>query len=179
MRTKLLVAFAVVAAGIGVWVWWLQGGFGGPVSDQAARRYFDRIVAAAQAKDFEGLCRLNGSASVCREELRNYCPESFGSGPAPSFPSGGELERVCRESVPPEPPTVLSSRHQAATNGYLGGRILLVKGVDGRGKPYETEVLIFRDKRSYKAIHAVFWSGDKFDELRAPGGELQVTPTSG
>jgi hypothetical protein len=47
--------------------------------------------------------------------------------------------------------------------------------VDGRGKPYETEVLIFRDKRTYKATHAVFWSGSKFpktDSARAePEGE--------
>ena len=41
--------------------------------------------------------------------------------------------------------------------------MLVVRGTDGRGKPYETEVLIFRDKRSYKAIHAVFWSNDKFE----------------
>jgi hypothetical protein len=179
VRTKLLVVVAVAAAAIGVWAWWMQGGFGGPVSDHAARRYFDRIVAAAQAKDFEGLCRLNGSASLCRVELQHYCPESFGSGPAPSFPSGAELEQECKESVPPEPPTVVSSRHQPATNGYVGGRILLVRGADGRAKPYETEVLVFRDKRSYKAIHAVFWSGDKFDELQTPDGRLQVTPTSG
>jgi hypothetical protein len=178
MRTKVLVLLAVLAAGVGVWVWWLQGGFGGPVSDSAARLYFDRIVTAAQAKDFEALCRLNGSASVCREELRVYCPETYGSGPTPQFPKGEELEQECRESVPPSPPTIASSRHQPSKDGYTGGRILLVKGVDGRGKPYETEVLIFRDKRSYKAIHAVFWSGDKFDELKTPGGGLQTTPSS-
>jgi hypothetical protein len=178
MRTKLLVTLAMAAAAIGVGVWWLQGGFGGPVSDEAARSYFDRIVAAAQAKDFEALCRLNGSASVCREELRIYCPESYGSGPTPQFPKGDELDQECRESVPAEAPTVVSSRHQPSEDGYTGGRILLVKGVDGRGKPYETEVLIFRDKRSYKAMHAVFWSGDKFDEEKLPGGGLRSTPSS-
>ncbi len=178
MRTKLLVLVTVVAAAVGVWVWWLQGGLGGPVSDDAARQYFERIVVAAQAKDFDGLCRFNGSPSVCRHELGIYCPESFGSGPVPQMPKGVELEQECRESVPSERPTIVSSRHQPSRDGYTGGRILLVKGVDGRGKPYETEVLVFRDKRSYKAVHAVFWSGDKFDELRTPGGDLQVTPSS-
>jgi hypothetical protein len=178
MRAKLLIGFAVLAAGLGGLVWWQQGGFGGPVSDEAARRYFDRIVAAAQAKDFETLCNLNGSAGTCREELRVYCPESYGSGPAPRFPKGEELEQGCRESVPRDPPTVVSSRHEPTKDGYTGGRILLVRGVDGRGKPYETEVLIFRDKRSYKAIHSVFWSGDKFDELKAPGGGFETTPSS-
>jgi hypothetical protein len=178
MRRKLLVPLVVVAAAVGIWVWWLQGGFGGPVSDEAARRYFDRIVAAAQAKDFEALCGLNGSANVCWHELRVYCPESYGGGPAPQFPKGEELEQECRESVPPAPPTIVSSRDEPSKDGYTGGRVLLVRGVDGRGKPYETEVLIFRDKRSYKAIHAVFWSGDKFDEEKVPGGGLRSTPNS-
>jgi hypothetical protein len=175
-RTKLLVAAAVVTAGIGGLVWWQQGGFGGPVSDEAARRYFDRIVVATEAKDFDALCRLNGSTGTCREELRVYCPEDSGSGPAPRFPKGEELLQECRESVPPDPPTVVSSRHHPRKDGNVGGRILLVRGVDGRGSPYETEVLIFRDKRSYKAIHAVFWSGDKFDEVRTPDGAYVTTP---
>jgi hypothetical protein len=169
MRPRLLFPLVLGVAGVGVWVWWLQGGFGGPVSDEAARSYFDRIVAAAQDKDFEALCQLNGSASVCRSELRVYCPEGFGSGPAPQFPGGEELEQECREAVPAEPPTIVSSLHRPSRDGNVGGRVLVVRGVDGRGRPYETDVLIFRDKRSYKAIHAVFWSGDKFEELERDG----------
>ena len=170
-----MVPLLVLALPIGVWVWWMQGGFGGPVSDGAARTYFERIVAAAEAKDFDALCRLNGSVSTCEFELRGVCPEDFGSGPAPSFPQGEALKQACRESVPPKPPEIVSSRDQPGRDGYTGGRILVVRGTDGRGKPYETEVLIFRDKRSYKAIHAVFWSNDKFDELRA-GGTKGVSP---
>ncbi|MGH9043094.1 MAG: hypothetical protein ACRDZ3_23020 [Acidimicrobiia bacterium] len=135
------------------------------MSDEAARSYFNRIVSAALDKDFDALCKLNGSVGVCRSELRVYCPEGFGSGPAPQFPSGDELEQECREAVPSEPPIVVSSVHRPAKDGSAGGRVLVVRGVDGRGSPYETDVLIFRDKRSYKAIHAVFWSGDKFEEL--------------
>lgn len=73
--------------------------------------------------------------------------------------------------MPPDPPTIVSSRHQPAKDGYVGGRILLVRGVDGRGEPFETEVLIFRDKRSFKAIRAVFWSGDKFKGSNSAGAE--------
>jgi hypothetical protein len=171
MRRNLIVAAVAVVAGLGVWVWWQQGGFGGPVSDAAARRYFDRIVAAAQAKDFDALCRFNGSVSNCQAELRINCPENLGSGPAPSFPPGEALQEACRQSVPPDPPTVVSSWYKPAKDGYVGGRILVVRGTDGRGKPYETEVLIFRDRRTYKAIRAVFWSGDKFkDPTRAKPG---------
>jgi hypothetical protein len=46
-----------------------------------------------------------------------------------------------------------------------------VRGADGWRDPYETEVLIFRDKRSYKAIHAVFWTGSKIPTTN------EVTPT--
>jgi hypothetical protein len=177
MRRKLLVPILVVVAGIGAVVWWMQGGFGGPVSDEAARSYFERIVAAAQAKDFDALCRLNSSVGTCEFELRNICPENFGSGPAPSFPQGEALKQVCRESVPPEPPEIVASRHHPSRGDYVGGRMLVVRGVDGRGKPYETEVLIFRDKRSYKAIHAVFWSNDKFEVPDAQGRfPTKVTP---
>ena len=31
-------------AAAGSWLWWQGGGFGGPVSDSSARRYFGRIV---------------------------------------------------------------------------------------------------------------------------------------
>jgi hypothetical protein len=163
MKTKLLAPLVAIAFGVGVWVWWLQGGFGGPVSDEAARSYFARIVAAAQAKDFETLCRLSASVGTCEAELHTYCPENVPAGPSgPVFPSGEVLERLCRESVPSGPPKIVSSTHRPGRDGYVGGRLLLIKGTDGRGDPYETEVLIFRDKRSYKATHAVFWSGSKF-----------------
>jgi hypothetical protein len=171
MRRNLILAAVAVIAGVAFWAWWQGGGFGGPVSDEAARRYFDRIVAAAQAKDFDALCRLNSSVGTCREELRVNCPKNFGSGPAPSFPQGAALEEACRQSVPPDPPTVVSSWYKPPKDGYVGGRILVVRGTDGWGKPFETEVLIFRDRRTFKAIRAVFWSGDKFkDPTRATPG---------
>jgi len=46
-------------------------------------------------------------------------------------------------------------------SGSVGRRLLVVCGTDGYGRSYETEVLIFRDKRS--SGHACsFWSGEKF-----------------
>jgi len=165
MKTRFLLPAALaVAIAAGGWLWWQGGGFGRPVSDAAARRYFNKIVAAAMAKDFDELCRHNGSVGTCEAELRVYCPTEFGSGGAPSFLKGEALEQACRESVPTEPPTIVSSRYRPARGGSVGGRILVVRGTDGRGKPYETDVMIFRDRRTYKATHAVFWSGDKFDD---------------
>lgn len=162
-RVWVAATVAVIAAG-GIWLWWQGGGFGGPVSDTAARRYFGRIVDAALAHDFEELCRLNGSEKTCWEELRVYCPESFGGGAAPQFLRGEALAQECRESVPTQPPEIVSSTYQPARGGIVGGRILVVRGKDGRGKPYETDVMIFRDRRTYKATHAVFWSGSKFPD---------------
>lgn len=159
MKPKLLVPLLVALVGIGGWVWWSQGGLGGPIGDGAARSYFARIVAAAEAKDFDALCRLNASVGTCQFELRGACADPAG---APLFPTPEALEQECRKSVPAEPPEIVASRHRPGRDGYVGGRLLVVRGIDGRGRSYETEVLIFRDKRSYKATHAVFWSGAKF-----------------
>lgn len=49
----LLVVLAVV--GVGGW-WWFFGGAEASVSEDQARRYLGRMVAAAQARDFEALC---------------------------------------------------------------------------------------------------------------------------
>jgi hypothetical protein len=174
-RKFMLLAIAVLLVA-GVAVWWQQGGFGGPVSDGAARRYFARVVDAAMAKDFDGLCRLNGSVGTCEFELNYICRNPDTGGPL--HQTKGELERNCPLSVPSEPPEIVASRHEPRGGDSTGGRILVVRGVDGWGDPYETEVLIFRDKRSYRAIHAVFWTGDKFDELKAQGGGLESTPSS-
>ncbi|HEY3241171.1 MAG TPA: hypothetical protein VGL92_16525 [Acidimicrobiia bacterium] len=161
MKAKLLVPILVVVAGIGAVVWWLQGGFGGPVSDAAARRYFQQIVAAAQAKDFDALCRLNSSVGACEFEMNAICRDPVRGGPLSM--SREQMERECRVSVPSQAPDIVGSRDHPARGDYVGGRMLVVRGVDGRGNPYETEVLIFRDKRSYKAVHALFWSNDKFE----------------
>ena len=159
MTKKVLIPLAVAAVAVGVWIWWQQGGVGGPVSEEAARRYFARIVAAAEAKDFDALCRLNSSVGTCEFEMRAFCRPPTGG---PLNPGREELERWCRASVPEEPPEIVSSTYRPGRDGSVGGRLLVVKGTDGYGRPYETEVLIFRDKRSYKATHALFWSGSKF-----------------
>ena len=166
MKARVLVPLAAFVLGLGVLVWWQQGGFGGPVSDGAARRYFSQIVAAAEAKDFAALCRLNASVGTCEFELRGVCPDPATGGPL--SPSRQDLDRECGESVPDGPPEIVASREHPAKDGHVGGRILVVRGTDGRHKPYETEVLVFRDKRSYKATHAVFWSGSKFVNETTP-----------
>ncbi|MGH9011176.1 MAG: hypothetical protein ACRDYF_15185 [Acidimicrobiia bacterium] len=152
----LLVGVLVL---VGVWTWWQQGGVGGPVSDEAARNYFARIVTAAQAKDFDALCKLNASQGTCEFDMRLACRPPAGG---PIDPGREALMEWCKEAVPTQAPEIVSLAHREGQSGSVGGRLLVVTGTDGYGRPYETEVLIFRDKRSYKATHAVFWSGEKF-----------------
>lgn len=146
-KIRLLVSLAVLAAaGFGAW-WWFFSGAETPVSEAEARRYLDRMVAAAQARDFEVLCRLNGAALNCERMLDTGCD-----------PSTAPPAISCKETVPPEPPEVVATRNSPG-DGYAG-RILVVRGVDGAGKPYETEVLVFREnRRSLKATNSVYWSG--------------------
>jgi hypothetical protein len=105
------------------------------------------MVAAAQAGDFEALCRLNGAVLNCERQLDSGCD-----------PSSAPPVISCKDTVPQEPPTVVATRNSPG-DGYAG-RILVVRGEDGAGKPYETEVLVFREnRRSFKATNSVYWSG--------------------
>lgn len=147
-KARLLVSLALlVAAGLGG-SWWYFGGAETPVSEADARRYLDRMVAAAQAGDFEELCNLNGAVGNCERQLDTGCDPTPFTEPIVS----------CKDTVPPKPPEVVATRDSPG-EGYAG-RILVVRGVDGAGKPYETEVLVFREnRRTFKAINSVYWSG--------------------
>lgn len=159
MSRKPLLSIIGILGVIGVWVWWQQGGVGGAVSDQAARKYFARIVTAAQQKDFDTLCQLNASQGTCEFDMRIACRPPAGG---PIDPGKQALLEWCQAAVPPQAPEIVSSAHREGRSGSVAGRLLVVTGTDGYGRAYETEVLIFRDKRSYRATHAVFWSGEKF-----------------
>ena len=159
MSRKLLLPLVGLLVVVGVVVWWQQGGVGGPVTDEEARRYFAGIVSATAQQHFEALCNLNASVGTCEFEMRIACRPPEGG---PIDPGKEVLAEWCRQAAPREAPEIISSMDREGRSGSVGGRVLLVRGTDGHGRPYETEVLIFRDKRSYRATHAVFWSGEKF-----------------
>jgi hypothetical protein len=149
-RGLLLLALAlVVAVGLGVW-WWFFGGAELPVTQAEARRYLDRIVAAAQRQDWDAMCALNGAPYNCRVQL----------------------EQVGTDSVPTDPPTIVSNRYSPKKGrDDTAGRILVVVGTDGKGRPYRTEVMVFRENRyHFKAINAVYWSNYKVIEPGPDGG---------
>lgn len=149
-KARLLVPVALLALmGAGAW-WWFSGGADIPVTEAEARRYLDRMVAAAEARDFEALCELNGSVLNCRRQLDIGCDDAPATAP----------EVSCRDTVPDEPPQVVTTRSSPKTSPTdTPGRLLVVRGIDRAGKPYETEVFVFREnRRSFKAINAVYWS---------------------
>jgi hypothetical protein len=135
-RAKALAVVAALAVTVGVWGWTRVTP---PVTEAEARRYLDRIVAAAQAHDLERVCRLNGAVLNCRETLRVI------GGPS---------------TTPTTPPAVVGTRYLKKQKGGTAGMVLIVTGTDGNGKAYRSEVMVFREDRShFKAINAVYWSG--------------------
>lgn len=164
MKPRLLIpALLVAAAGIGAW-WWFFGGAGKPVTEDDARRHLDRIVEAAQARDFEALCQLNGAVGNCRDQLRQGCDETpFDEDPI-----------LCTETVPEQRPTIVSIRyHEKDSAGGTPGQILVLSGTDGLDRPYSSEVMVFRENRhNFKAINAVYWSNSHIIEGNTvtPGG---------
>jgi hypothetical protein len=150
VRARLLIAILVVVAGaVGAW-WWYFGGADVPVTDSEAKAYLNRIVVAAQRRDFDALCRLNGAVTNCQHQLDVGCDDTPFKPPVVS----------CTETVPREPPAVVATRyHEKDTPDGTPGRILVVSGTDGLGRAYKSELMVFREDRHHlKAINAVYWS---------------------
>ena len=143
----LIPGVAALAAGSVFW-WWNYGGADKPVTEAEARRYLDKIVAAAQARDFGEVCHLNGTDANCRYQLQTGCDERpFDSNPL-----------SCKETVPDQPPRVVSTRYLEKRGDGTPGRILVLTGTDRLGRPYKSELLVFRENRNhFEAINAVYW----------------------
>jgi hypothetical protein len=145
LRVGGVVAGAVLVAVLGGLALVHKGGGGSekPVSDAEARAHLDRIVAAAQARDWEQFCRL--SAAVFNCEL--------------------ELNTAGRDAVPPVRPTIVESRfHEKQFSDGSTGRVLVVEGTDGRGRPYRTEVMVSRYEGHLEATNAVYWGSAEIYE---------------
>jgi hypothetical protein len=107
-------------------------------SVEQAERHLDEIVRLARAGDFDAMCALGDG----------NCE--------------GMLEMAGRDAVPPDPPKVIGRRTVPSTsaNGQqsFGGIVLVVCGIDGRGRAYDSEVLVFNDGNGLRAINPVYWS---------------------
>ncbi len=120
------------------------------ITVETATSVLHRAEAHAQARDFEALCNMGGAVSMCQHWLRDV---------------GGAA------SVPAQPPEIVRTYlipPSTTQNGTsTGGRVLVLKGIDGLGRAYTTEFLVF-DAGSHgpAALHPVYWSG-----IRMSSGE--------
>jgi len=117
------------------------------VSVEEATSLLYHAVAYAQVRDLDKLCDLCSSNGICRHQW-----EDAGGG----------------QAVPAEPPeivdTYLLPTVRLKSGGKApGGRVLVLEGVDGLGKPYRTEFFVFRSRDSglngLAVINGVYWSG--------------------
>ena len=160
-RRALGLGLGGLVLGLGLASWLIYGGpfeasDNRPVTEAEARGHLNRLVAAGQARDFDKLCGLAGAVGNCRWLLQEAGPDA----------------------VPAAAPRVESATyHDSESEDTTPGWVLVVTGTDGRGKPYRTEVLIFRDDESrVVATNAVYWSNFKIS-LGDPNGPTSPDDT--
>ena len=114
------------------------------ITIEQATTLLDRAYEASTEHDIESLCKLGGSILSCENAWLNT-----GEWPA----------------APDARPAVVSSRilpDQQQDNGNVsrGGRLLEVEGVDGLGRAFSTDFLVF-DEGGGKlvALNPVYWTG--------------------
>lgn len=110
-----------------------------PVTEAEARGFLRRAVDAGLAGDFDALCDLSGARRNCEVNLEQ----------------GGA------DAPPDQPPTSVDARYVEVGGGVeTPGWVLTVKGREGRGLAYTTQVMVFRDEdNALKGINVVWWSG--------------------
>jgi hypothetical protein len=117
------------------------------VSVEEATSLLNQAVAYAQERDLDKLYKLAGSEGICRSQWEL---------------AGGE------QAVPDDPPEIvdiylLSTVHLKNGGKAVGGRVLVLEGVDGLGKPYRTEFFVFRSRDSglngLAVTNVIYWSG--------------------
>jgi hypothetical protein len=132
------MALLVVACSIGV------GLTPGPApTEDAAAAYLADVVRVVLTGDLDRLCDLGGG--TCLRELDD----------------GGD-------SVPHTAPRLLGSVVVPATarsdgTWNVGGRLLRLCGIDGLGRPYYSEMLVFEDEGRLISREPVFWTGIRIE----------------
>jgi hypothetical protein len=142
----ICLTVAVVAVGIVGWWTSIHNENNEEVSFEDATSLLNQAVAYAQERDFDKLYEIAGSKGICRSQWQL---------------AGGE------QAVPDGPPEIvdtylLSTVHLKNGNDAVGGRVLVVEGVDGLGRPYRTEFFVFRSRDSgldgLAVTNVIYWS---------------------
>ena len=103
-----------------------------------AKRVLDQAVAFTRAGGANALCGMGGAVPLCEGFLRDV---------------GGIA------TAPRQAPRVTGSYIRPDTEQSIGGRVLVVEGVDSEGKPYRTEFFVLYDGGRLVPYLPVYWSG--------------------
>jgi hypothetical protein len=142
----IIIAVVIICLGVAIHTF-LSNENDEEVSVEEATSLLYHAVAYAQVRDLDKLCDLCSSNGICRHQW-----EDAGGG----------------QAVPAEPPQIvdtylLPTVHLKNGGWAPGGRVLVLEGIDGLGKPYRTEFFVFRSKDSglegLAVINGVYWSG--------------------
>jgi hypothetical protein len=108
-------------------------------SRSEATAFVEHLYPLAEKGQFEALCAAGGGN--CQTVLAD----------------AGE------DAVPSVRPSIVDAfelpSHDTGDGTMLGGLVVVVCGVDGRDRPFRTEILVFRDGNTLRAIEPVYWSG--------------------
>ncbi|HEY7736461.1 MAG TPA: hypothetical protein VH813_06675 [Candidatus Limnocylindrales bacterium] len=133
------------------------GGPAPPPTMQAATDYLSTVVDLVLAGRLTELCRLG--SGTCAHTLRNSDPGA----------------------VPRTRPIVVGSRIEPSVlrpGGVWsqGGLVLQLCGLDGRGRFYRSEILVFNDGRRLIGKEPVFWVGLRIESGSTVGGPPPPDP---
>lgn len=119
-----------------------------PTVDQA-RVLLDELVALAQARDFDGLCRVSDDGNCKRS-----------------------LEDAGRDAVPPDPPTIVATRIMATSRSgdqlSAGGVVFVLCGTNAFGDRYDSEMLVFHDGGGLRALNPIYWGPTRIGDSSNP-----------
>jgi hypothetical protein len=120
-----------------------------PPTAEAARAYLDELVALVQDGRVQSICTLGAGT----------CPHT--------------LRQADLTAVPNTPPRLIGTRAIPPTDlgdgmWDVGGRLLMLCGIDGHDRPYYTELLVFQDGDRLIATDPLYWTGGQLVENGQP-----------
>jgi hypothetical protein len=155
-----VICLAVAIATYGVLVWRVSAyNENTEVSVEESMSVLNQAVTYAQARDIDRLYDLSASKLMCQHQWE--------------WAGGGQ-------AVPAGPPEIvdtylLPTVHLKSGGKSPGGRVLVVEGVDGLGKPYRTEFFVFRSGEDWgldqklAVINVIYWSGARTGQVNEDG----------
>lgn len=120
------------------------------ITVEEATTILNQAHEASIQHDLDSLCGLGGSVLSCETAWQN----------------SGEWDAVSDEQPAVVGSSVLPERDLGNGNRDRGGRLIIVEGTDGFGRPYTTDFLVFdAGEGRLVALNPVYWTGVKVDPL--------------